>query len=158
MGHPNAYLYILCCLPGKAFLLLSTTPPLHAAERGTRLILTCTLPLPYPQYFIILLVLFVVLLVGGIVGYVFKHRVQDTITAQMMASLDEYQSSQTVKDAWDAAQTKVPSPMNKNPLGRKCFGKMFKINVHVMNKVTFLLCSPLPLDFFAFPQWTHWDW
>ena len=67
-----------------------------------------------PQYFIILLVLFVVLLVGGIVGYVFRHRVKDTITAQMMASLDEYQSSQTVKDAWDAAQTKVLRPMNEN--------------------------------------------
>ncbi|KAF0300896.1 Tetraspanin-11 [Amphibalanus amphitrite] len=58
-------------------------------------------------YFIILLVLFVVLLVGGIVSYVFRHRVKDTIMAQMMASQDEYETNQAAKDAWDAAQSQM---------------------------------------------------
>ncbi|XP_037071421.1 tetraspanin-11-like [Pollicipes pollicipes] len=57
------------------------------------------------SYFTILLVMFVVLLVGGIVSYVFKQRVQDTIEAQMMVSLDEYETKPAIKDAWDAAQT-----------------------------------------------------
>ncbi|XP_037086800.1 CD151 antigen-like [Pollicipes pollicipes] len=58
-------------------------------------------------YFIILLVLFVVLLVGGILGYVFNERVEDTITTKMTAELDEYSTKQGIKDAWDAAQSQM---------------------------------------------------
>ena len=63
----------------------------------------------HPQYFIILLVLFVVLLVGGILGYVFNERVEDTITTTMMGELDSYSTRQSIKDAWDAAQLQVRS-------------------------------------------------
>ncbi|KAF0311791.1 Tetraspanin-11 [Amphibalanus amphitrite] len=58
-------------------------------------------------YFIILLVLFVVLLVGGILGYVFNERVEDTITTTMMGELDSYSTRQSIKDAWDAAQLRM---------------------------------------------------
>lgn len=58
-------------------------------------------------YFMILLVLFVVLLVGGILGYVFRDRVEDTIKTRMMASLDEFNEKLVIRDAWNAAQQKM---------------------------------------------------
>ena len=61
------------------------------------------------QYSIILLLLFIVLLVIGILGYVFIDAVKDSIDMAMSRALLEYddQKQNSVKFAWDHAQTRV---------------------------------------------------
>lgn len=58
------------------------------------------------MYFIVVFILFVTLLVGGILGYVFKDKVQYTMKQKMVSSMRDYNDShrQYVKYAWDQTQ------------------------------------------------------
>ena len=89
-------------------------------------------PCSVRQYFIILLVLFVVLLVGGILGYVFNERVEDTITTTMMGELDGYSTRQDIKDAWDAAQMQVSSDLPPPPAAEDCPSENEPVHHHRM--------------------------
>ncbi|XP_059489698.1 CD151 antigen [Neocloeon triangulifer] len=55
-------------------------------------------------YFLLVLVIFVVMLVGGILGYVFREKVHDTMEQEMQASIRMYGQKRTVTRAWDATQ------------------------------------------------------
>ena len=85
--------------------------------------------------------LFVVLLVGGILGYVFNERVEDTITTTMMGELDSYSTRQSIKDAWDSAQMQVRIQMITS-LGWSV--KCFFFNLDQL--VTSILCGIGPLQ------------
>ncbi|KAG5876645.1 hypothetical protein JTB14_012990 [Gonioctena quinquepunctata] len=57
-------------------------------------------------YTITLFLIFVTMLVGGILGYVFREKVQTTIRIGMEGSLRDYGVHQSITDAWDETQTR----------------------------------------------------
>lgn len=58
-------------------------------------------------YFIALFLIFVTMLIGGILGYVFRGKVERTIRLGMDRSLNDYGSYRPITDAWDETQTKL---------------------------------------------------
>ncbi|CAG2060242.1 unnamed protein product [Timema podura] len=61
------------------------------------------------MYFMIVFIIFVTMLVGGILGYVFKEKVQVTMEQEMQSSLKMYTTDPDIQKAWDVTQTKVGS-------------------------------------------------
>lgn len=59
------------------------------------------------QYFIIVFIVFVTMLLGGILGYVFRERVEVTMRQEMLSSLRLYGNRRAVTDAWDATQERL---------------------------------------------------
>ncbi|RWS30207.1 Tetraspanin-11-like protein [Leptotrombidium deliense] len=55
-------------------------------------------------YFVILFMLFVVMLVGGILGYVFRGEVDDRMHSEMVTTIKLYKNDTAITDAWDAVQ------------------------------------------------------
>ncbi|RWS03895.1 tetraspanin-11-like protein [Dinothrombium tinctorium] len=55
-------------------------------------------------YFIILFMLFVVMLVGGILGYVFRSEVDERMHSEMVTTVRSYGNDTSITDAWDAVQ------------------------------------------------------
>uniref|UniRef100_A0A224Z905 Tetraspanin n=1 Tax=Rhipicephalus zambeziensis TaxID=60191 RepID=A0A224Z905_9ACAR len=55
-------------------------------------------------YFIILFMIFITMLVGGILGYVFRNEVDDRMYQEMVMSIPSYKNDSVVTDAWDAVQ------------------------------------------------------
>ncbi|XP_022186177.1 tetraspanin-9-like [Nilaparvata lugens] len=55
-------------------------------------------------YFIIILIIFVVMLVGGILGYVFKEKVRYTMEQEMYSSIKFYNEKRNIRRAWDDTQ------------------------------------------------------
>ncbi|XP_018495494.1 CD151 antigen [Galendromus occidentalis] len=55
-------------------------------------------------FFAILLVLFVVMMVGGILGYVFRNEVDDRMYAEMISSIPKYKNDSAVTRTWDSVQ------------------------------------------------------
>ncbi|KAF4533370.1 hypothetical protein B566_EDAN002768 [Ephemera danica] len=55
-------------------------------------------------YFLLVMVIFVVMLVGGVLGYVFRETVHNTMEQEMQASLRLYGEKRAVTNAWDATQ------------------------------------------------------
>lgn len=51
--------------------------------------------------------IFVTMLVGGILGYVFRGKVETTIRLGMESSLRDYSIYREVKEAWDETQTRL---------------------------------------------------
>ncbi|XP_030757435.1 CD151 antigen-like [Sitophilus oryzae] len=58
-------------------------------------------------YFIALFLIFVTMLIGGILGYVFKEKVEKTIRLGMDRSLNDYGRNKAVTQAWDETQSKL---------------------------------------------------
>lgn len=61
------------------------------------------------QYFIIVLLLFIILLIGGILGYVFRDKAETTVNHAMMSAMKEYKinTELPVTKAWDETQQAV---------------------------------------------------
>nr|CAD7458226.1 unnamed protein product [Timema tahoe] len=59
------------------------------------------------MYFMIVFIIFVTMLVGGILGYVFKEKVQVTMEQEMQSSLKMYTTDPDIQKAWDVTQTKL---------------------------------------------------
>lgn len=59
------------------------------------------------QYFVLLLVVFVTMVVGGIVGYVCRDDVDESVYRAMWASIPLYHNDSTVMKAWDEIQRNV---------------------------------------------------
>jgi len=55
-------------------------------------------------FIIALLISFVVLLIGGLLGYVFTAKESTPMKTDMLNSMKKYNKSDTVKDTWDAVQ------------------------------------------------------
>ncbi|CAN8027148.1 unnamed protein product [Ixodes persulcatus] len=55
-------------------------------------------------FFIILFMIFITMLVGGILGYVFRNEVDDRMYQEMVMSIPMYKNDSVVTDAWDAVQ------------------------------------------------------
>jgi len=73
--------------------------------------LRANLKILYLQYFLLVLVIFVVMLVGGILGYVFREKVHDTMEQEMQASIRMYGQKRAVTRAWDATQDQVKNAL-----------------------------------------------
>jgi len=61
-------------------------------------------------YFIFMLLLFVILLVGGVLAYIFREQVSNTIQAEMIADIRNYDPDDpenSVTKAWDETQEKL---------------------------------------------------
>lgn len=58
-------------------------------------------------YFIIVFLIFVTMLVGGILGYVFREKVHTTMEQEMQSSLRIYYTNRNVQRAWDDTQEKL---------------------------------------------------
>ncbi|KAG7206900.1 hypothetical protein KM043_000797 [Ampulex compressa] len=56
-------------------------------------------------YFIIVFLLFVTMLIGGVLGYVFREKVLSTVEGKMSSSMRVYGTSKSIKDAWDTTQS-----------------------------------------------------
>lgn len=63
------------------------------------------------QYFIVVFIMFVTLLVGGILGYVFKDKVQYTMRQEMTSSMHYYGQKRHITQAWDETQVNVSHPI-----------------------------------------------
>ncbi|GBM82751.1 hypothetical protein AVEN_247362-1, partial [Araneus ventricosus] len=48
--------------------------------------------------------IFIVMLVGGILGYVFRNEVEKQMDQEMIMSIPLYKNETAVTDAWDAVQ------------------------------------------------------
>lgn len=61
------------------------------------------------QYFIIVLLLFIILLIGGILGYVFKDKAAMSVRHTMVATMREYgtEGNDQITKAWDETQQAV---------------------------------------------------
>jgi hypothetical protein len=64
-------------------------------------------PIFFPQYFLLVMVVFVVMLVGGILGYVFRETVHNSMEQEMQASLRQYGEKRAITNAWDSTQETV---------------------------------------------------
>jgi len=71
------------------------------------------LALSFFQYFIVVFIIFVTLLVGGILGYVFKDKVQYTMRQQMTSTMSYYglREHPHVTRAWDETQANVSTSL-----------------------------------------------
>lgn len=61
-------------------------------------------------YFIFVLLMFVVLLLGGVFAYVFRQQIANNMKPEMMATIREYDPSNTsdpITKAWDSTQIKL---------------------------------------------------
>ncbi|XP_015593363.1 tetraspanin-9 isoform X2 [Cephus cinctus] len=56
-------------------------------------------------YFIIVFLLFVTMLVGGVLGYVFREKLVDTMHREMKSSLLQYDKHASIRTAWNTTQT-----------------------------------------------------
>ena len=59
------------------------------------------------QYFIIVLLLFVVLLIGGILGFVFHGQAENKLKMGMLSSLKDYGKIKAITTGWDETQRAV---------------------------------------------------
>lgn len=58
-------------------------------------------------YFILLFLIFVSMLIGGILGYVFSEKVELTMKQEMFSSIKLYGVRRQVTNAWDVTQTRL---------------------------------------------------
>lgn len=61
----------------------------------------------FPQYFVFTFLIFVVMLVGAILGYVFREKVVQTMRQEMYSSLPQYGNRRGITLAWDETQTRL---------------------------------------------------
>lgn len=53
------------------------------------------------------LIIFVVMLVGGILGYVFREKVRYSMEQEMYSSIKSYNEKKSLRRAWDDTQENV---------------------------------------------------
>ncbi|XP_037905108.1 tetraspanin-11 [Hermetia illucens] len=58
-------------------------------------------------YFIIVFLLFVTMLIGGILGYVFRQQILQTMRQEMYSSLKFYGNRREITQAWDLTQERL---------------------------------------------------
>uniref|UniRef100_A0A1A9UM22 Tetraspanin n=1 Tax=Glossina austeni TaxID=7395 RepID=A0A1A9UM22_GLOAU len=58
-------------------------------------------------YFIIVVLIFVTMLIGGILGFVFRERVQQTMRQKLRSSMSLYGSRRDVTESWDQTQERL---------------------------------------------------
>lgn len=51
--------------------------------------------------------LFVTMLIGGVLAYVFREKLVNTLEREMTSSMRVYDSRKAVREAWDMTQSKV---------------------------------------------------
>ncbi|XP_076375861.1 tetraspanin 74F [Megalopta genalis] len=56
-------------------------------------------------YFIIVFLLFVTMLIGGVLAYVFREKLVNTLQREMSSSMRVYDSRKAVREAWDTTQS-----------------------------------------------------
>ncbi|CAD1474472.1 unnamed protein product, partial [Heterotrigona itama] len=56
-------------------------------------------------YFIIVFLLFVTMLIGGVLAYVFREKLVNTLEREMSSSMRVYDSRKSVREAWDTTQS-----------------------------------------------------
>lgn len=56
-------------------------------------------------YFIIVFLLFVTMLIGGVLGYIFREKLLSTVDREMRSSLRLYDHRKSIRDAWDTTQS-----------------------------------------------------
>lgn len=61
----------------------------------------------FSQYFTVVLFLFVIMLIGGIFGYVFREKLSRTLQNEMQTSMRFYDSKKVIREAWDVTQRTV---------------------------------------------------
>ena len=66
-----------------------------------------SLLLSHGQYFVFVFLIFVVILVGSILGYVFREKVVQTMRQEMYSSLPYYGNRRSVTLAWDETQSRL---------------------------------------------------
>lgn len=72
------------------------------------MIIVCSLlGLSNPQYFVLVFLIFVVMLIGGILGYVFRAKVARSMNQEMVSSLSQYGNRRAVTLAWDETQIRL---------------------------------------------------
>lgn len=59
------------------------------------------------QYFIVVFLLFVTMLIGGVLAYVFREKLVNTLEREMSSSMRVYDSRKSVREAWDTTQSTV---------------------------------------------------
>lgn len=59
------------------------------------------------QYFLIVFIVFVTMLVGGVLGYVFRENVRKHTDYKMRSTLADYSSKPSIRQAWDETQESV---------------------------------------------------
>lgn len=59
------------------------------------------------QYFVIVFLVFVVMLIGGILAYVFREKVVQTMRQEMYSSLRLYGNNRPITLAWDETQIRL---------------------------------------------------
>ncbi|XP_022704190.1 tetraspanin-11-like [Varroa jacobsoni] len=86
------------------------------------------------QFFVILFMIFIILLVGGILGYVFRNEVGERMYQEMIMTIPAYGNDTDVTEAWDAVQHHfeccgVPGPTpNEKPY------KIWLLNIYFNDK------------------------
>jgi tetraspanin-11 len=82
-------------------------------------------------YFIFLFLMFVVLLIGGVLGYVFRNQVEDNFRPEMRHTIEEYDPkdpNNPITAAWDDTQRNVRNAVLKSlGLGNNAFGFVFQL-------------------------------
>lgn len=58
-------------------------------------------------YFILIFLIFVTMLIGGILGYVFREKVSTTMRQEMYSSMKMYGSRRQVTQSWDTTQDRL---------------------------------------------------
>jgi len=105
----------------KCMLVTVSTPTLIPTNStSARLFVTAE---PMLQYFMIIFIVFVTMLVGGILGYVFREDVRKNLDKGMRNSLDQYNTNPTITEAWDETQT-VVSPQYSSSMIPTSSGKI----------------------------------
>ena len=56
-------------------------------------------------YFIIVFLLFVTILIGGVLAYVFREKLVSTLQREMSSSMRVYDTRKAVREAWDTTQS-----------------------------------------------------
>ncbi|XP_066589665.1 tetraspanin-18B isoform X2 [Prorops nasuta] len=56
-------------------------------------------------YFIIVFLLFVTMLIGGILGYVFREKLLNSVEREMSSTMRLYDHRKSIRDAWDTTQS-----------------------------------------------------
>ena len=58
-------------------------------------------------FFVILMLIFITMMVGGILGYIFRSEVDERMHTEMVGSVKSYKEDSTVTGAWDSVQRNV---------------------------------------------------
>lgn len=61
-------------------------------------------------YFILVLLIFVILLIGGVLGYVFRYQIDDNLRPTMLHAIENYDPDKpldSITEAWDLTQSKL---------------------------------------------------